>query len=156
MNPAAGAPVSTNNGIPVATYPETYYQAETASPFPNPAVDLALPAQSVNAPFLGHHYFDSLSSPTFDLSGSSDSLFFSGAKIGDVKAPTDADKGILTTGAVDWLELGDNGRGLSSGVSNVYRVVTAGGVAQACNVSGVNPTGQVFSVPYVAQYWFYG
>lgn len=63
---------------------------------------------------------------------------------------------MLETGAVDWLELSDNGRGLSKGVSTVYRVVTAGGVAQACSASGANANGTVFSVPYVAQYWFYG
>lgn len=156
VNPAAANPVSTTAGVAAATYPETYYQADASNPFPNPAVDLALSAQGVSAPFLGHHYFDQLSAPTFNLSASTDKLFFSGAKIGDVKAPTGADQGILATGAVDWLELGDNSRGLSSGVSNVYRVVTAGGVAEACAVSGVNPTGEVFSVPYVAQYWFYG
>lgn len=156
VNPAAANPVSTVNGVTSTNFSESDYQADSANPFPNPPLDLALTAQQVSAPFLGHHYFDATSVPTFDLSASTDKLFFSGAKTGDVKAPTDADKGVLATGAVDWLELGDNGRGLSVGVSNVYRVVTAGGVAEACSVSGVNPTGQVFSVPYVAQYWFYG
>ncbi|KAJ4396625.1 hypothetical protein N0V93_000846 [Gnomoniopsis smithogilvyi] len=156
LNTAAAGPVSTTSGLATTTFSETDYQADSANPFPSPAADLALTAQQVSASFLGHHYFDSLGAPTFDLSASTDKLFFSGAKIGDVKAPTDADKGVLATGAVDWLELGDNGRGLSEGVSNVYRVVTAGGVAEACSVSEANPTGQVFSVPYVAQYWFYG
>lgn len=156
VNPAAAGPVSTTSGIAATTFSETDYQADAANPFPSPAADLAITSQQVSAPFLGHHFFDALSAPTFDLSASTQGLYFSGAKIGDVKAPTDADKGVLTTGAVDWLELGDNGRGLSVGVSNVYRVVTAGGVAEACSVSGANPTGQVFSVPYVAQYWFYG
>lgn len=144
--------------VPVAIDASTEldYQADSSNPFPSPAADLNLSEQGITAKFLGHHYFDSKSSPTFDLSGSSSGLFFSGAKIGTVKAPTSADKGILATGAVDWLQLGDNGRGLSNGVSNVYRVVTAGGVAEACSVSGPNPTGEVFSVPYVAQYWFYG
>lgn len=154
--PAAANPAASGAGDTTTTYPETYYQADAAAPFSSPEEDLSLSAQGISAPFLGHHYFDSQSSPTFDLSGSSDGLFFSGAKIGDVKAPTASDKGVLATGAVDWLELGDNGRGLSKGVSNVYRVVTAGGVAEACSVSGANPTGQVFSVPYVAEYWFYG
>lgn len=155
-NPSAAGPVSTTSGKTAANFSETDYQADAANPFPSTPASLALVAQQVSAPFLGHHYFDANSSPTFDLSGSTDKLYFSGAKIGDVKAPTTADTGILATGAVDWLELGDNGRGLSVGVSNVYRVVTAGGVAEACSVSGVNPSGQVFSVPYVAQYWFYG
>lgn len=83
-------------------------------------------------------------------------LFFSGAKEDDVAAPTDSDAGLLDTKAVDWLQLADNGRGLSKGITNVYRVVTAGGGAQACSVSGATETGEVFSVPYAAQYWFYG
>lgn len=150
VNPSAANPT-----VPVAVT-ESDYQANSADPFPSPATDLDLSAQGISAKFLGHHYFDSKSSPTFDLSASTNALFFSGAKTGDVKPPTSADKGLFATGAVDWLELGDNGRGLSKGVSTVYRVVTAGGVAEACSVSGVNPAGQVFSVPYVAQYWFYG
>lgn len=138
--------------------PESFYQAVVADPFPEPAAALNLPAHGIRASFLAHHYFDSASSPTFNLSGGKDpaGLFFSGAKTGDVKAPSDADKGVLDTGAVDWLQLSDNGRGLSAGVSSVYRVATAGGAAQACSVSGVNANGTVFSVPYVAQYWFYG
>lgn len=150
VNPAAGAVNA------VVSSSETDYQADTTDPFPSPAADLS--AGGVTAKFLGHHYFDSSSSPTFDLSGGSNpsGLFLSAAKTGDVKPPSTADKGLLTTGAVDWLELADNGRGLSNGLSNVYRVVTAGGVAEACSISGVNPTGQVLSVPYVAQYWFYG
>lgn len=148
VNPAAGA---VNAAVSSS---EVDYQASTTNPFPSPAADLS--AGGVTAKFLGHHYFDSQSSPTFDLSGVTGGLLLSAAKIGDVKAPSTADKGLLATGAVDWLELGDNGRGISNGLSNVYRVVTAGGVAEACSISGVNPTGQVFSVPYVAEYWFYG
>lgn len=153
VDPAAASPA-----VPVANdaVTESDYQADSANPFPSPATDLDLSAQGIAAKYLGHHYFDANSAPTFDLSASTSGLFFSGAKIGDVKPPTTADKGLMATGAVDWLELGDNGRGLSKGVSNVYRVVTAGGVAEACSVSGANPEGQVFSMPYVAQYWFYG
>ena len=136
--------------------PETAYQADASDPFPSPAADLSL-GGSVSAKFLGHHYFDSNSSPTFDLSAAaSDGLFLSGAKTGDVKAPEDADAGILDTGAVDWLQLGDNSRGLSEGLSIAYRVVTAGGAAELCSVSGASAEGEVLSVPYAAQYWFYG
>lgn len=137
---------------------ETAYQADAADPFPSPAADLSL-GSSVSAKFLGHHYFDASSSPTFDLSGAgsgSGGMLLSGAKTGDVKAPGDADAGILDTGAVDWLQLGDSGRGLSEGLSVAYRVVTAGGAAQACAVSGASAEGEVLSVPYAAQYWFYG
>lgn len=154
--PVAANPAASGAGAASTTYPETYYQADAANPFLSPDQDLSLSAEGINAPFLGHHYFDSLSSPTFNLSGSSGGLFFSGAKVGDVKAPASADKGVLATGAIDWLQLADNGRGLSKGVSTVYRVVTAGGVAEPCSVTGPNPAGQIFSVPYVAEYWFYG
>lgn len=141
------------------TYTEAEYQAVASAPWPSPPTDLAVTAasQPVSAKYLGVHYFDALSAPTFDLTGGTDDgLFFSGAKIGDVKAPSTADTGVLSTSAVDWLELGDNGRGLSNGIVNVYRVVTAGGAAEACSVSGVNAEGQVLSMPYTAQYWFYG
>ncbi|PSR73962.1 hypothetical protein BD289DRAFT_448893 [Coniella lustricola] len=140
-------------------YPEESYNADASDPFPAPAAALTLALPSgprVQAPFLGRHYFDALSSPTIDLSGARPALFFSGAKTGDVAAPAASDPGLLDTKAVDWLELADNGRGLSVGVSNVYRVVTAGGGAQACSVSGATEAGEVFSVPYAAQYWIYG
>lgn len=150
VDPEAGKSSSTST-----YFPETDYQADDSDPFPSPPADLSLGSQGVSAKYLGHHYFDANSSPTFDLAAAA-GLFFSGAKTGDVKAPADADKGILDTGAVDWLQLGDNGRGLSEGVSIVYRVETAGGVAEACSVSGANAAGEVFSVPYAAQYWFYG
>lgn len=153
LNQAAAGPVS---AAAPATKDETAYQANTVCPFATTNDALSLPQDNIKAPFLGVHYFDALGAPTFDLSASSDKLFFSGAKTGDVKAPTTADKGLLETGAVDWLQLGDNARGLSKGLSSVYRVVTAGGVVEACSVSGANPKGQVFSVPYAAQYWFFG
>lgn len=156
INPAAGIPTSSASTTnPLA---ETAYQADASNPFPNPIPDLALDSQGINAKYLGVHYFDAKSAPTFDLAGGANpvGLFFSGAKTGDVKAPTGADKGLLSTGAVDWLQLGDNGRGLSKNVAGVYRVVTAGGVAQACSVSGASDPGEAFSVPYTAQYWFYG
>lgn len=155
-NPQAAGPFVSASACTALS--ESDYQADTANPFPSSPEDLSLGSgtQAIRARFLGEHYFDAQAAPTFDLSESTDSLFFSGAKTGNVKAPTTADKGLLQTGAVDWLELGDNTRGLSSGVTAVYRVVTAGGVAQACSVSGSSAPGQAFSVPYVAEYWFYG
>jgi hypothetical protein len=95
---------------------------------------------------LGHHYFDASLAPTFDLYNAD--LFFKGSKLKNVKAPATADPGLLNTGAVDWLQLGD--KGASVGLTLVYRVVTAGGNGLACDEAG-----QVFSVPYASQYWFY-
>jgi hypothetical protein len=128
---------------------EANYGADVAHPFPAAPADLQL--GSIHLPFIGVHYFDGTGTPTFDLAKRT-GLLASVSKKDNVKAPASADKGILSTGAVDWLRLLDNGKGISTGVSAVFRVVTAGGAAQPCSVSGVG-TG---SVPYTAQYWFYG
>lgn len=77
-------------------------------------------------------------------------------KVADIKAPADANKGMEGTGAVDWLYLNDKGG--SVGVSEVYRIQTAGGMAPTtCQGQGTNGLGVgVISVPYAAEYWFYG
>jgi hypothetical protein len=62
-------------------------------------------------------------------------------KTGDLRAPTSANKGPTGTGAVDWLQLQDKGG--SRGITEVYRVVTAGGAAPAVYMA----TG-IVSVPY--------
>lgn len=72
-------------------------------------------------------------------------------KLAGADAPAKADKGPLNTGAVAWLQLGDSNKGLSQGLNQVYRVITAGGGAQSCAVAGVG----VHSVPYTTYYWFY-
>ncbi|KAI1767108.1 hypothetical protein GGR53DRAFT_143265 [Hypoxylon sp. FL1150] len=122
--------------------------AVVASPFPAPA-DLTIQGLSSPVKFLGHHFFDSANTPTFDLSGANDGEFFSGVKNASVSAPSDADPGVdPDTGAVAWLRLTD--KGTSTGVSLVYRVVTAGGDAETCAGAGVSQ-----SIPYAAQYWIY-
>ncbi|KAK4233701.1 hypothetical protein C8A03DRAFT_38573 [Achaetomium macrosporum] len=134
--------------IPLNTQYGSQYGADPTNPFPAPA-DLNCPGVST-VKFLGHHYFSSAGVPTFDLSAAS--LKASVKKLDSINAPSNADKGITGSGAVQWLQLGDTGSGGSQGVSLVYRVVTAGGVAQACSVAGAG----VQSVPYTAYYWFYG
>ena len=74
------------------------------------------------------------------------------SKTGDIAAPTGSTKGPFGQGfgAVDWLELqAKNG---STGLSEAYRVFTAGGKAP--------PTceGQAATIEmqYSAEYWFYG
>jgi hypothetical protein len=128
--------------------PEASYGADTSDPFPR-GTDLQL-SPSMTLKFLGHHFFDISGTPTFDLSAAG--LKGSVVKTGAANAPAGADKGILNTGAVAWLQLSDSGKGLSSGISMVYRVITAGGAAQACSTSGAGQG----SVPYTAFYWFYG
>jgi len=113
---------------------------------------------SLGLPLLGHHYFDVMSRPTFDLTAASPLAVLSAKKVADVPAPVGTGlqqscKGRDGAAAVDWLMLEDCGDGLSrGGVSVVYRVETAGGKAiGACTAGG----GVVVSV-YAAEYWFFG
>jgi hypothetical protein len=137
-----------NKPLPLNKLTGSKYGADPVKPFRKPA-DLNLQGLPT-VKFLGHHYFDSASTPTFDLSAAR--LKASVKKLQGIDAPSNADKGRMGTGAVQWLQLGDTGNGQSEGLSMVYRVITAGGAAQSCPVAGVG----VQSVPYSAFYWFYG
>ncbi|KAK0720935.1 hypothetical protein B0H67DRAFT_483667 [Lasiosphaeris hirsuta] len=120
----------------------------TSIPFIAPE-DLEL--GSTTAKFLGHHYFDKDGTPTFDLSEAG--LKASVVKQTSAPVPVGADPGPLGTGAVAWLLLKDSEKGLSNGVSVVYRVITAGGNPESCSTTGL---GSTTSVPYTAFYWFFG
>jgi hypothetical protein len=97
-------------------------------------------------PVLGYHYFSFDGTPVFNLT--SVSRTFYGKTTYNLKAPASANKGPAGTGAVDWLQLQDKGG--SNGVTEVYRLITAGGAAPVvCTTTGV------VSVPYTAEYWFY-
>ena len=98
-------------------------------------------------PLIGHHYFSADGTPTFDLSAHNDILFCK--KIAAVSAPPNADVGPAGTGAVPWLNLSDKGG--SVGLSEVYRVVTAGGKAPATCADS-----NLISIQYAAEYWFFG
>ncbi|EJT76449.1 hypothetical protein GGTG_06368 [Gaeumannomyces tritici R3-111a-1] len=150
VDPAAakpGTPDAPNKGMPPSAY-----GAAAGNPF-RAAADITLGEEMPPLKFLGHHYFDAAGAPTFDLS--TRNMRFSVGLKESVNQPAESDKGILGTGAVKWLLLNDNGKGQSTLGSNsqVYRVITAGGVAQACSTEGAVPKG---SVPYTAFYWFYG
>ncbi|KXX77820.1 hypothetical protein MMYC01_205939 [Madurella mycetomatis] len=135
--------------LPLNKLAGTRFGANATEPFPQPSRDLDLDGLP-SIKFLGYHYFDNNSVPLFDVNMAS--LKASVVKVNNVAAPEGADKGILGTGAVDWLELGDSGIGLSEGLSVVYRVITAGGAPQPCSVVG--PGEQ--SVPYTTYYWLFG
>ncbi|KAK6199864.1 mitogen activated protein kinase 2 [Pestalotiopsis sp. IQ-011] len=137
---------TTDLPLNLAGDPDNEYAADAADPW---KADADITVDGVDEPLsvLGHHFFDAALTPTFDLYNADD-LLFKGAKLNGVKAPASADPGLLNTSAVDWLQLGD--KGASIGLTEVYRVVTAGGGALACEEAG-----QVFSVPYASQYWFY-
>lgn len=116
----------------------------------NPTPAPGSPLMTSAGPFkvLGNHYFDSILTPTFNLSTVSKVLF--GAKSADVKAPADASVGPAGTGAVDWLQLtAKPAPYVSVGLALAYRVETAGGNAVACTDAGVITT------EYAAEYWFY-
>ncbi|KAK4151170.1 hypothetical protein C8A00DRAFT_36214 [Chaetomidium leptoderma] len=125
------------------------YGADLANPFPDPAADLSCPGLPA-AKYMGHHFFDSQGTPVFELPAVG--LAAVVGKVDGITAPASADKGIIDTGAVAWLQLDDNLSGKSKGVTSVYRVVTAGGAAQPCSVAGAG----VQSVPYATYYWFFG
>ncbi|KAL2257423.1 hypothetical protein VTK26DRAFT_194 [Humicola hyalothermophila] len=135
--------------LPLNKLPGTQFGADPNKPFPTPPADLSVHGVP-NIEFLGYHFFDGNGVPMFDLSAAN--LKASVVKTGEVSAPRNANQGILGTGAVAWLQLEDSDLGLSNGVSLVYRVITAGGKAQACSVVGPG----VQSVPYATYYWFYG
>ncbi|AEO63637.1 66dc3f2b-ac7a-4d02-9e8d-36cfa77808f6 [Thermothielavioides terrestris] len=134
--------------LPLNKLSGSQFGADLTNPFPAPA-DLRLPGLST-LKFLGHHFFDSAGVPTFDLSAAG--LKAVVKKTEQVDAPSNADKGLTGSGAVQWLQLIDNGAGKSVGVSVVYRVLTAGGNPEACSVAGAGSQ----SVPYAAYYWFFG
>lgn len=142
---AAAAPTTqtTSNVLPEASYgavvDDSYLPPANSS------------LGSIALPYLGVHFFDYLSRPTFDLRSSA-GLYGSTEKVDAENAPASADHGLLGTGAVAWLRLVANDDGLSVGIGEVYRVNTAGGSPQSCSVSGAGSG----SVPYAAQYWFYG
>jgi hypothetical protein len=116
-------------------------------PFPKPK-DLKVNGVQTPLKFMGHHYFDTASSPNFDLFSSPGKEMFIAKKNDEVPAPAGADAGLTNSGAVTWLQLGDKGG--SRGVSLIYRVTTAGGRPGACTAAG-----QTQSVPYTAMYWLF-
>ena len=105
---------------------------------------------NVGLPTIGTHFFKSNpTAPVFDLT-EVDARAVVGLD-SRVPAPEDAFPGKKKEGAVDWLFLTDAGESFG-GVSNVYRVVTAGGKApETCKGKK-----DEFTVEYAAEYWFYG
>lgn len=119
---------------------------DAARPFP-PEAPLCLGPDLPPLPFLGHHFFDARSVPTFVLDG--DAVVVPTAKLDAVAAPADADSGLDGTGAVGWLRLG--ARPDARGARYVYCVLTAGGASHGCTGAARHD-----SASYAATYWFYG
>jgi hypothetical protein len=97
---------------------------------------------------LGNHYFDSASTPTFNLSTVEKVGFMQ--KTLAVAAPADANIGPNKTSAVSWLDLNLKPGYPFKNITQVYRVETAGGNPWAtCNSTAT------MIVQYAAEYWFY-
>ncbi|KAL3424312.1 malate dehydrogenase [Phlyctema vagabunda] len=120
---------------------DTFPALAVYQPVPTCSLDIAGDELAI----LGRHYFDIAGTPVFDLY--TVDAVLKGKKTASIKAPATADLGPDNTGAVDWLQLQDKGG--SVGITEVYRVVTAGGNPLACTAAGV------ISIPYASQYWFY-
>jgi len=115
---------------------------------PLPAAGSSITVSGQTLPVLGNHYFDSVGTPSFVLSAVNMAIF--AAKIDSVTAPTDAANGPDGTAAVPWLYLTAKSGYTSVGLTEVYRVETAGGSAfAACTEAGTQ------SIQYSAEYWFY-
>ena len=87
----------------------------------------------------------------FDLSSSGVGVLVA-SKSGAIAAPSGSSIGPngVGNGAVDWLSLA--AKDGSSGISQAYRVETAGGKAPpTCEGQASH-----LEVQYAAQYWFYG
>lgn len=159
---ASAAPAS--NGA-LATLYDASPALFVASKFPVQASDapmhLACAAEKADAAPLrriGDHWFSTTLVPTFDMAEGTSSpaqpagLFFSGKVAQRTPAPADACHGRDGQAAVPWLLLADDGRGVSRGVSEVYRVETVGGAAPA-TCAGLPKD---FTHDYAALYYFYG
>lgn len=139
---------------------------------PGLALQYALPADPAanlepsNLKLVGHHYFSSNGTPTFDMTPhvpNSNEVSFIASATNDLgvaqckvnsnsTAPASAPKGEngVGNGAVPWLLL-DATYGTTGDVRAVYRLNTAGGKApDTCESSPA-----VFSVQYATEYWFY-
>ncbi|KAK3707847.1 hypothetical protein LTR37_011849 [Vermiconidia calcicola] len=108
-----------------------------------------------NFAMLGHHYFTPVgdaAAPIFEIYD--DQKLLSAQKVGAVPAPAKAYDGKEGFGAIDWLFLPSDGSQRTIGLSEVYRIHTAGGSPDPEGCAGV-PAETVLSYKYVAQYWFY-
>ncbi|KAF1834522.1 hypothetical protein BDW02DRAFT_498100 [Decorospora gaudefroyi] len=92
---------------------------------------------------LGTHFFLDRTTPDFDLSSLGNTVL---KKVEDAPAPDAA-------ADVKWLRLQTQAQGTTSDVVQIYRLNTVGGHPPA-TCEGQAP-GEVITVDYEAQYWFY-
>lgn len=100
-------------------------------------------------PIIGGHFFNADATPVFDLFTTGERIFAKLLK--KIKAPAESSREPKGPGAVDWLALAKKDDIASVGLSQVFRVDTAGG-NPPLNCAGIKGT---VSVPYAAAYHFY-
>ena len=152
-NVSTAAPVSV--GARANLYDVTQLFTDSPQLIGNETQTALLANSGGNNQLIGQHFFTYVGStltPTFDLDGHSPAYFLSSVKANTESAPMMAYAGMDNEGAVPWLFLNSDSSGLSQGVSEVYRVETAGGMQPS---TCADKTGD-FQVPYSAEYWFYG
>lgn len=123
---------------------------EDASDISNNACEERI--NSLHLPLLGKQFFADINGagvPSFQLYNGE---FLSSQKVGDVSAPAGSYAGANGAGAVDWLFLVQDGTGLSVGLTEAYRINTAGGDALS---TGCSAGAAEISVKYAAEYWLY-
>ncbi|EMD96203.1 hypothetical protein COCC4DRAFT_29576 [Bipolaris maydis ATCC 48331] len=91
---------------------------------------------------IGSHFFRDTTTPDFDVASLGNTIL---KKAQEVDAPNPASD-------VKWLRLTAQA-GSTSTVKEIYRVQTVGGIAPATCAG--KAAGEVITVPYKAQYWFY-
>jgi len=108
-----------------------------------------LPAQYKSLPLLGKHFFLADGTPTFILESATKTI--QAAKNTSIAAPPTAPTSPSGNTAVAWLQLNAKPSPyVSLGLSQVYRVETAGG-----NPNPTCTSTAVMSIQYSAEYWFY-
>ena len=117
--------------------------ASATNPFLAPESPVSIAGLKAPLQILGHHFFDTNSVPRFVVTDGS----IVASKNATFDAPATSDPGLESTGAVAWLKL--TAIAGSQGITNVYRVFTAGGNAHPCKAIGLD------TVAYAAHYYLY-
>jgi hypothetical protein len=146
--------VAANSPDILSFLPSLALQLPTPDPLGHPMAVQRL--QTSNLDLSGYHYFIANMTPAFDLSSSQPSQnlgFVVALKAASSNAPVNATKGPnnIGDGAVAWLYLTAIGATVGP-VKEIFRLNTAGGMPPKTCLG----LPEAFSVPYAAEYWFYG
>jgi hypothetical protein len=143
-----GANATLFDATAVAMANETYLHTLPAYIVTKPVPPGYLAHDDIHYEVIGHHYFDAASTPIFNLSVVNQAGFMS-KQVG-VNAPAGSSVGPDDTSAVAWLFLINKPGYVQKGVTQVYRVETAGGNPYPNCTSAT-----LMQIQYAAEYWFY-